>query len=84
MFDTNMPEQLLVVASRVLQFRGRRNDADPGFLAATDVDKAVEYFRVMEFLFGATDRDDVPAIRVIIILLLLIFNDLRPPGFPGP
>jgi hypothetical protein len=58
MLDAEISEQLFVVAARLLEFRCGRNDPYSGLLAATDGHEAVQDLRVVEFLFGAADRDD--------------------------
>ena len=49
-----------------LEFGGRRDDTDTCLFASTNVDKAIEDFGVVEFLFGAANGNDVAAVRVTI------------------
>jgi 7-cyano-7-deazaguanine reductase len=60
-----LAKQFFVVSTRVIEFGRGRYNADPRLLAAADIDESVEDFGIVEFFFGATDRDDVTAIGAV-------------------
>ena len=65
MLAAELAEQLFIIAARILELGRRRDNADPGILAAANVDEAVEDFGIVQFFLSATDRDDIAAISTV-------------------
>jgi hypothetical protein len=60
-----LAEQFFVISTRVLEFRGGRNNANTRILAAADINEPIKDFGIIQFFFGATDRDDVATFGTI-------------------